>query len=111
MRPSKRIRFIAESVLAALAATTSRSFSDSPSALHRNPAALVRAGEAEHVAYVRVALGVLEVRLGDPLGAQRVTRQQYPFGDLSLLGTDVRTHGRDPASIGYPSRRWRVRAA
>src|SRR6266540_542845 len=32
MRPSKRIRFIAESVLAALAATTSRSFSDSPSA-------------------------------------------------------------------------------
>ena len=47
-------------------------------ALHRDRDALVRAGEAEHVAHRRVAVGVLEEGLRDPLGPQRVARHAGP---------------------------------
>src|SRR5262249_54850684 len=94
------------------------------SALHRHLDALVRAGVAEHVPYGGVAAGILEVRLGNPLRAERVTGKEYPLGNVTRLGANVRAHAAHPAiallvvcgassaaGIGYPSRRWRVRVA
>ena len=56
-----------------------------PGALHRDRVALPGAGEAEHPAHLAVAAGVLEERLGDPLGAQRVAGHQDEGRDLAGL--------------------------
>ena len=75
-----------------------------PGALHRDPLAAVGAGEAEHAADLGVAPRVLEERLGDPLGPQRVAGQQDVGRDLAGLGADVGAHAphRRVGTVTYP---------
>src|SRR5690606_17748679 len=61
-------------------------------ALHRDLDPLEATGVPEHVPHGRVAERVLEVGLCDPLGPQRVARQQYPGSDLTRLGADMHAH-------------------
>ncbi len=58
-------------------------------ALHRDRSPQPGAGVAEHCAYVGVAGGVVEERLGDPLRAKRVAGQQDGGGDRAGLDADV----------------------
>src|SRR5947209_1205131 len=78
--------------------------------LHRDPYALVGAGEAEHAAYLGVTDRVLQEGFGDPLGSHRVSGQQDPLGDVARLSADVHAH---PSffSLIVPPRRGRFRRA
>ena len=68
--------------------------------------ALVRAGVAEQAALGVPLHDVVEVGLGDVLGAQRVARQQAGLGVVARLGSHVDRHPRDP--IRARSRAWRT---
>ena len=54
-----------------------------PRPLDTDPRALERPREAEHVPHRRVAAGVLQERLSDPLGPQRVSGHKDKFGDVA----------------------------
>src|SRR5690606_27865449 len=56
---------------------------------HRNPPALVAAGEAEHVAHLVHQLDVGQEGVGDVLGAQRVAGHQYGIGEIAAFGVDM----------------------
>ena len=62
-------------------------------ALHRDRLALVGAGVAEQAALGVPLLDVVEVGLGDVLGAQRVAGEENRLGVLARLGANVDRHG------------------
>ena len=65
-------------------------------ALHGDALAFVRAGVAEQAALGVPLHDVVEVRLGDVLGPQRVARQQARLGVVARLRSHVDRHPRDP---------------
>ena len=52
--------------------------------------AVVQAGVALNAARVVDQHGILQIRFGDELAAQRVARHQHGAGEIALLGGDVR---------------------
>ena len=64
-----------------------------PGALHGDGLALVGAGVAEQAALGVPLDDVVEVGLGDVLGAQRVAGKQHRLGVVARLGANVDRHG------------------
>ncbi len=54
-----------------------------------NLAAFVGAGVAEHIAHVVHLAHVLQVSVGDVLGAQRVAGHQNGIGEIAFFGIDM----------------------
>ena len=71
--------------------------------LHRDRLALPLAGVAEHPALAVALHGVVEVRLGDVLGAQRVAGEEAGLAVVAGLGADVNRHARDPKVAAMPA--------
>ena len=51
---------------------------------------MVQAGVALNAARVVDQHGILQIRFGDELAAQRVARHQHGAGEIALFGGDVR---------------------
>ena len=62
--------------------------------LHGDRLALPRPGVAEQAALGVLLHGIVEVRLGDVLGAEWIAREQDGFRVVPLLGANVDRHGR-----------------
>ena len=79
-------------------------------ALHGDALALVCAGVAQQAALGVLLLGVVEVRLGDVLGPQRVAGEEAGLGVLARLGSNVDRHGGDPNPCDRSGGRATIRA-
>src|SRR6185436_9468092 len=73
--------------------------------LHRHRPALELTRVAEHAALAVSLYGMVKVRLGDVLGAQRIPRQQAGLRIVAGLGADVNRHDATLSGAGWAALR------